>query len=504
MMTITDLYLISPEISLVILASLVIVLDLMTDRKSLVHSLTFLGLLAPLFACILLWGELESWWNLLSPVSGEIAGESMPGMNQSIIVDRFSLFFKFLILASVGLVILASHEYIGKFRNYVGEYFSLILLSTIGMMVLVSSVELITLYIALELSALPLVALSAFLGDSKSSEAGLKFLLLAALSSAVLLYGLVLIFGVTGTTHLELISSQIVQGSGGEGSPIFLLGVTLLIAGFGFKIATVPFQMWVPDVYEGSPTPITAFLSVASKAAGFAVIIRVFYGGLPSLALDWAVLFGILSAISMTIGNLVAISQVNIKRMLAYSTIAHAGYMMIGLATAASSTSAAEMISGPSAILFYLGGYALTNLAAFAAIIAVTNRTGDESIQGFLGIGRRAPFEAFVLAVSLISLTGIPPTVGFMAKLFIFSSAVNAGLIWLVALGLINSVISAYYYLRIVRSMYSSSSDDQVSLAAAFPTRLALAVTAVGILLIGIWPQGLMSVADKAILGFVP
>ena len=179
MMTITDLYLISPEISLVLLASLVIVLDLMTYRKSLVQSLEFVGLLATLVACYLLWGELESWWNLISPVAGEGAGESIPGMTQAIVVDRFSLFFKFLILASVGLVILASQEYIGKFRNYAGEYFSLILLSTIGMMVLVSSVELITLYIALELSALPLVALSAFLGDSKSSEAGLKFLLLA-------------------------------------------------------------------------------------------------------------------------------------------------------------------------------------------------------------------------------------------------------------------------------------------------------------------------------------
>lgn len=504
MMTITDLYLISPEISLAILASLVIVLDLMTDRKSLVQSLAFAGLLVPLVACFLLWGELESWWNLISPVTGEVTGESIPAMTQSIVVDRFSLFFKFLILATVGLVILSSQEYIEKFRNYAGEYFSLILLSTIGMMVLVSSVELITLYIALELSALPLVALSAFLGDSKSSEAGLKFLLLAALSSAVLLYGLVLIFGVTGTTHLELISSQVVHGTEGGGSPILLLGVILLIAGFGFKIATVPFQMWVPDVYEGSPTPITAFLSVASKAAGFAVIIRVFYVGLPALALDWAVLFGILSAISMTIGNLVAISQVNIKRMLAYSTIAHAGYMMIGLATAASVTSSTEMVFGPSAILFYLGGYALTNLAAFIAIIAVTNRTGDESIQGFWGIGQRAPFEAFVLAVSLVSLTGIPPTVGFMAKLFIFSSAVNAGLIWLVALGLINSVISAYYYLRIVRGMYSSSSHDQESLAAPFWTRLALGTAVVGVLVIGIWPHGLMAIADKAILGFIP
>jgi NADH-quinone oxidoreductase subunit N len=425
-------------------------------------------------------------------------------MSQSFVVDRFSLFFKFLILGSVGLVVIASQEYVGKFQNYVGEYFSLILLSAVGMLVLVSSMELITLYIALELSALPLVALSAFLGDSKSSEAGLKFLLLAALSSAVLLYGLVLIFGVTGTTHLGLISSQIAGGSGGIGSPIYLFGITLLVAGFGFKIAAVPFQMWVPDVYEGAPTPITAFLSVASKAAGFAVILRVFYGGLFDLALDWGVLFGVLSAISMTIGNLVAISQVNIKRMLAYSTIAHAGYMMIGLATASSSSLGEGMIFGPSTILFYLGGYALTNLAAFIAIIAVTNRTGNEEIQGFWGIGRRAPFEAFVLAVSLVSLTGIPPTVGFMAKLFIFSSAINSGLIWLVALGLINSVVSAYYYLRIVRGMYLSSSEQQESLSAPFWTRVALAVTTFGVLLMGIWPQGLMALADKAVLGLIP
>lgn len=503
-MTTTDLYLISPEIGLALLASLVIVLDLITSRKSLVHLLAFVGLAVPIVAVVLLWGELEYWWDFVGPVTGEVSGESIPGMSQSIVVDRFSLFFKFLILATLGLVVIASQDYVNKFRNYVGEYLSLILLSTVGMMVLVSSVELITLYIALELSALPLVALSAFLGDSKSSEAGLKFLLLAALSSAVLLYGLVLIFGVTGTTYLGLISSQIASGSGGSGSPIYLLGITLLVAGFGFKIATVPFQMWVPDVYEGSPTPITAFLSVASKAAGFAVILRVFYGALPELALDWGVLFGILSAISMTIGNLVAISQVNIKRMLAYSTIAHAGYMMIGLATASSSSLGEGTIFGPSTILFYLAGYALTNLAAFIAIIAVTNRTGDEEIQGFWGMGQRAPFEAFVLALSLVSLIGIPPTVGFMAKLFIFSSAVNAGLIWLVALGLINSVVSAYYYLRIVRGMYLSNSDQQGSFATPIGTRLALGVTAFGVLIIGIWPQGLMSVADKAVSGLIP
>ena len=374
------------------------------------------------------------------------------------------------------------------------------------MMLLAAATELISLYIALELSTLPLVALAAFLGDSRSSESGSSSLLLGALSSGVLLYGLALTFGFAGSTHLADIAVQVEAVAGDEpfGASVLLLGVVLMVAGFGFKIASVPFQMWVPDVYEGAPTPVTAYLSVASKAAGFAVILRVFYTAFGSLDVDWALLFAGLAAASMTIGNLVAISQRNIKRLLAYSTIAHAGYMMVGLAAVAARVSDGETTLGPTTLLFYLGGYAVTNLAAFFAVIAITNKTGSELIDDFAGMARRAPLLALILGLGLVSLTGIPPTVGFMAKLFIFSAAVKADLAWLVVLGLINSVVSAYYYLRVIRIMYLAPAASEEAIPTGAALRVALGLTALGVVALGLWPKVLLDVAETASLVILP
>ena len=304
----------------------------------------------------------------------------------------------------------------------------MVLFSASGMMLLASTLELITIYISLELTALPIAALAAFLRDSRSSESGMKFLILSAISSAVLLYGMVMIYGFTGTTSLPEIAAQLsaIDLSPGEpfGSYALLFGTVLIIAGFGFKIATFPFQMWAPDVYEGSPTPITAFLSVASKAAGFAVILRVFYLAFSQdiLSVEWSAIFAILSAVSMSLGNLIAIQQNNIKRLLAYSTIAHAGYLLVGVAAVSSRAPIDGALGGPSGVLFYLGGYAATNLAVFAAVIAISNRIGSDMIDDFAGMARRAPYLAAVLAFGLISLIGVPPTVGFMAKVYIFGS----------------------------------------------------------------------------------
>jgi len=307
-----------------------------------------------------------------------------------------------------------------------------------------------------------------------------------------------LVFGFTGTTYLDSISSQIIVASQGFGSPALLVGIILMIAGFGFKIASVPFQMWVPDVYEGAPTPVTAYLSVVSKAVGFAVILRVFYTGFGGLIEDWAALFAILSAISMTIGNLIAIAQTNIKRLLAYSTIAHAGYLMVGLAAVSAQTSHGDGSLGPGTLLFYLAGYLVTNLAAFSAVVAVTNNTEDDRIESFAGIGQRSPIVAIVLAISLVSLTGIPPAVGFMAKLFIFSAALHSGLLWLVVLGLVNSVVSAYYYLRVVRVMYFVPTSQQEPISTTLPSRIALGITGIAVLVLGLWPQPLLDVAQRA------
>ena len=420
------------------LAIFVILLDLVFARKNVITAITFVGLLVPLSLSVALWFDLS---NQQIP---QMEADFGTGFT-TLVVDKFSLFFKFLLLSVTAIIILASSEYVSKFKKFHGEFFALILFSTSGMMLLSSTVELISIYVSLELTALPIAAMSAFLRDDRSSEAGMKFLILSAISSAILLYGMVIIFGFTGTTVLTEIGAQLehlFDHDTAFGGHAILFGVILVTAGFGFKISSVPFQMWAPDVYEGSPTPITAFLSVASKAAGFAVILRVFYGAFSSelLSLDWSAVFAVLSALSMTFGNLVAIRQNNIKRMLGYSTIAHAGYLMVGLAAISARASDAEAIGGTSGILFYLAGYAITNLAVFSTVIAITARTNSDSINSFAGMSKRAPFYAGVLAFGMISLIGIPPTVGFMAKIYIFGSAVNSNLEWLAFIGMVNSM----------------------------------------------------------------
>jgi NADH-quinone oxidoreductase subunit N len=274
-----------------------------------------------------------------------------------------------------------------------------------------------------------------------------------------------------------------------------------MAAGFGFKIAAAPFHMWVPDVYEGAPTPITAYLSVASKAAGFAVIFRVFdiAFGLPeSLSNQWGMLFAVLSAISMTLGNVAAIPQTNIKRMFGYSSIAQAGYIMVGLAALGMSALSSPDTINRGGILFFLAGYALTNLAAFIAIIAITNKVGSDLIQDFAGMGKRAPILAATLTLALVSLIGIPPAVGFMGKFYVFSGAVREGLLWLVIIAVINSVISAYYYLRVVKVMWFNEPASTEKVPSSGALRFALAISALGILLLGILPGWLMELAGKA------
>ncbi|MFQ5827411.1 MAG: NADH-quinone oxidoreductase subunit N, partial [Dehalococcoidia bacterium] len=340
--------LLTPELSLAVFAMAVIIADLFLERKGILAALSVAGLVVAVGFTLALWG-------------GE-PGTAFGGM---LVVDEFALFFKFLFAGAAILVILASVDYVNKFSRFQGEYYALVLLATMGMMFMAGTGELVSIYIALELASISLYVLAGFLKDPKSSEAGLKYLLLGAVASAVLLYGMVLIFGLTGETHLGKIAEAI-RGVGGPWeSPALLLGIVFLVAGFGFKIASVPFQMWVPDVYEGAPTPITAYLSVASKAAGFAVILRVFFvafGGLGWLSLDWGMLFAVLAAITMTLGNVVALAQTNIKRLLGYSSIAHAGYIMIGLAAVGVGTGADAL--GRSGVLFYLAGYAVTNLGA--------------------------------------------------------------------------------------------------------------------------------------------
>ena len=429
-------------------------------------------------------------------------GGSYPAIfNNMLAVDSFALFFKLLFLGIAFLVILASADYVAKFARFQGEYYALILLSTLGMMLMAATADLISIYVALELTSISLYVLVGFLKDRKSTEASLKYLLLGALASAVLLYGMALVFGFTGKTQLGEIA-RVIQAMSPQAllaSPALLMGIVLLIAGFGFKIAAVPFQMWVPDVYEGAPTPVTAYLSVASKAAGFAIILRVFFSafGMPEwLSLNWGMIFAVLAVISMIIGNVVAIPQTNIKRMLGYSSIAQAGYLMVGLATLGFAP--ASVTSGQSGIIFFLASYAFTNLGAFIAIIAISGKLDSDLIADYAGMGRRAPVLALALTLCLISLIGMPPAAGFMAKFYIFRAAVDNYLLWLVIIAVLNSVISAYYYLRVVKVMWlgKPASDEKVPSSGA--PRLALFLCCLGVLVLGIIPGLVMRLAELA------
>ena len=489
-----DLYLLSPELSLAALAAALLMLDLVVPRKGPLVLLALLGLAVPLAFSIALWRDLDT--------AGVV--ENADILADTLAVDRFALFFKFLFLGVAAAVILVSSDYARRFRRFQIEFYALVLFSVTGMMLLASAVELITLYIALELTALPIAALAAFNRDSRSSESGMKFLILSGISSAVLLYGMVLVYGFTGSTMLDDIATRLGHIALDEGEPFgsyaLLLGIVLMVAGFGFKITAVPFQMWAPDVYEGSPTPITAFLSVASKAAGFAIVLRVFYVALPMdvVSIEWSAIFAVLAALSMTVGNFVAIAQSNIKRMLAYSTVAHAGYLMVGLAAVAVRAPEDQAALGPSGVLFYLGGYAVMNMAAFSAIIAISDRIKSDQIDDYAGMSRRAPYLAGVLAFAMVSLTGVPPTVGFMVKIYMFGAAVNHGLAWLAVFGVVNSVVSAYYYLRVVKVMYLAPAPTEERVTSGLPLRISVLVTTAGILVFGVYPTPLLELARTA------
>ncbi len=483
-----NLGLLLPELSLGLFAIIVILVDLFIQRKGLLVVVSLTGLAVSAGFSLAMWGG------------------SSQVLNNMLAVDNFALFFKLLFLGIAALVILASVDYVSKFNRFQGEYHALVLLSALGMMLMAATTELITIYIAIELTSISLYILVGFLKDPKSTEASLKYLLLGAIASAVLLYGMALVFGFTGKTQLGEIA-QVIQAMSPQtllASPALILGIALLVAGFGFKIAAIPFHMWVPDVYEGAPTPITAYLSVASKAAGFAIILRVFYSafGFPNwLSLDWGLIFAVLGAISMTLGNVIAIPQTNIKRMLGYSSIAQAGYLMVGVAAVGLSP-AADIVER-SSVLFFLVSYALTNLGAFIAIIAISNKLNSDLIDDYSGMSKRAPLLALGLTLSLISLIGMPPAAGFMAKFYIFSGAVQHGLLWLVVIAVINSVISAYYYMRVVKVMWLGKPASEEKVPSSGALRVALSLSCLGVLLLGVIPGLVMKLAEIAARMFV-
>ena len=509
-MSIQDLQFITPEITIIILALMVLIIDLLfKDGKY--ASLTFsvsrllthvfiLGLLVTLGLIITLWLGLDCKADYFAMSWMTCNENPVLSVNfKYLVVDKFSLMAKFILVSTTIFVGIISSEYFSKSFKFKGEYYSLLLFSVLGMMLLVSSTEMITLYVALELSTLPLIALSAITRSNNGLEASLKFVILSAVSSAFLLYGLVMLYGVTGTTDLTNINNIVnLQSS----SNLMLLAIILIVVGFGFKLTAVPFHMWTPDVYQGSPIPVTIFLSIASKIAAIAVAIRLFHDNLASLSDDWVKVVFVLAVASMTLGNLAAITQNNVKRLLAYSSIAHSGYMMIGLALLPKGLDA--VATGGSAIMFYLVGYAMMNLVAFSIIYIVKSKTGNYDMNSFEGFGFASPILGILLTFSLISLIGLPPSVGFMGKFYLFSVAIEHGMIWLVVIGVVNSVISSYYYLRIVRAMYSPKEQNYGNIPLIGGISIVAILCSIGILVLGIYPGYFIGLAEEAVKVLLP
>ena len=405
-------------------------------------------------------------------------------------VDQFALFFKVVFLLAAAVTVLMSVRYLAVEGASPGEYYFLILCATLGMFIMAGGIDLITIFIGLETMAVSFYILAGFIKpNQRSNEAAVKYFLLGAFSLGILLYGMSLMYGLSGTTNLRVMASQF---TGQEKDPRLILAVILVVAGVGFKIAAVPFHMWAPDVYEGAPTPITAFLSVGSKAASFAMLIRIFVEGLPAMNADWRLLFEVLAIITMTVGNVAAVTQSNVKRMLAYSSIAHAGYVLIGI-VAWSPTNP----RGITATLIYLMVYSFMQLGAFAVIVLLRRQdvVGDE-LKDFSGLHFRNPFAAFAMLLFMLSLGGIPPTAGFMGKFWLFSAAIDAHYYWLAVIGVLNSAISLYYYIRIVVFMYlkKETMGSQPSTTPALSVALGVAV--LGTLVLGVYPRLLFELAE--------
>jgi NADH-quinone oxidoreductase subunit N len=473
-MTWSDVVFLLPEIILSIGASLLLIAPVMGWREREISArwamLLLLGITAVAVA------GCSNWVERL-PQSQSLAG--------MFVLDSFSIFFKLIFIAAIAMITLLSDDFLRESRYSVWEYYSLLAFALCGMMFMVSGISLITIYIGLELMSLSSYILAGyFKNEEKSTEAAMKYFMLGAVSSGILLYGISLIYGVCGSLNLLDISramSTIITNDA------LMFGIMLLGAGFCFKIAAVPFHVWTPDVYEGAPTPITAFLSTASKAAAFSVFARIFYLGLHDFHLDWSNVLATISALSMVLGNLAAITQDNVKRMLAYSSIAHAGYALLGIISLNA--------LGLRGVLVYTLVYVFSNLGIWATVLMLRrHQYAGERVDDFEGLSRRAPFWAFAMVIFLLSLGGIPPTAGFIGKYFLFAAAVQAGYGWLAILAVLMSAVSMFYYLRLVVAMYlreGKEADFAITPSLKVVAATCLAIT----LLLGIWPTPLINQA---------
>jgi len=407
-------------------------------------------------------------------------------------VDGLALFFKPIAIISTGIVMLLAIDYFKRIDFHRGEFYALLIFATLAITSLAASTDLIMIYLSLEFLSLTSYVLVGYLKrDPKSSEAAIKYFLFGAVSAAVMLYGMSILYGMTGQTSISGITSAFRGGL--MSSPLLFVATAFVLVGFGFKIAIVPFHQWAPDAYEGAPTPITAFLSVGSKAAGFAVVLRVLATGLAPDIVNWTPVIIGLCAITMTVGNLIAIPQTNIKRMLAYSSIAQAGYLLLGIAAMPYSTLAV------TSVLLYILVYLFMNLGAFAVVTILSARLQSDKIDDYAGLIKRSPVAAVCMAVFMLSLAGIPPTAGFIGKLYLFMAALqanNAALLWLAAIAGVNTIIAVYYYFNIVRVMFFVNAEDETPIDSSRPIKFVLALTTAMTFTVLLYPQPFIKIAQ--------
>ena len=469
-----------PMLVIAVTAGLVLLLDLIPprDRKDHLGFVSALGVVAALVV---------TYWMTFAG-----AGE-LRGFRGMVVLDAYALFFNIVIGYATGLVLLLSMDYIRREGQESGEFYILVLLSALGMMLMAAAGDLIIVFLGLETMSISLYVLAGFFRTRpEAGEASMKYLLIGAFASGFFLYGIALIFGSTGTTNLDRIAAAVAAQGGRD--PMLVIGLGLLLVGFGFKISSVPFHMWAPDVYEGAPTSVTAFIATGSKAAAFAALLRVLLTAMRGVSVDWPMVVWAMAAVTMTVGNVVALAQQNLKRMLAYSSIAHVGYMLVGVVAGGA--------IGNGSVLFYLLIYTFTTAGAFGAIVLL-ERAGHEAVrlEDFGGLATRHPLVAAALSIFLLSLVGIPPTAGFVGKFYLFGAAVKAGYVWLAVIGVLNSAAAAYYYLRLIVYMYMREPEGAPTvMAPSFSGALALAVALWGVVQLGVAPGPLFDLAQAAVV----
>ena len=495
--------LLTPEFALAGLAFLVFAVDLVLPdhRKNLLAWLSIAGLVGLIaVAAVMLWGEQESLYDGL------------------LAVDDYSLFFKIFFMGMGIFIILSSIDYVKQFLTNPGEFYGLLLFSILGMNIMAQSRELLTAYISLELLSFCLYVLASYaLSSARSNEGGLKYIIIGAFSSAILLYGISMVYSTLGTTRFEDISVALM--SAGEVSPALWVGVALILVGLGFKVSAVPFHMWAPDVYEGSPYPITAYLAIGSKAAAFALVLRLAAEGFVPATVrwdQWQLIVAVLSGVTMLVGNLVALAQRNMKRLMAYSSIGHVGFILAGVAALSH-----DSLLASNGIMLYLVGYSVTSMVVFAGLIGFFNTTGREMIADFAGLADRHPFMAACIAIGLFSLGGLPIFAGFAVKFYLFTAVATEGLLWLAALAIFTSLISLYYYLQVIRQMYinpapeaSNESADTLpdggvseATLTSSPSPVMVSVLAIGlaaVFWIGVYPSPLLQPIEAASRAILP